>query len=403
MPEELCLRLWMGFGALRLSWQRRAERMLDLFLLLALGYGGFWLFSKLGLPSPPILGPLFLVAAVHLAGLFSFDGLPPNLTVLFTVGVAISVCQDFVFTGREGWPELLAVIVYSLLVGFAAFGILAGTGMEPATALFSSVPGGGTDLALIAMGFEGADSFRVVLYQTIRFFMVVLLYPVLVPRLLSLARYLDQRKTGKLTVPSEAGADPERKGDVLISPEPALAEGPVKKYRSLPFYAHISLLVSIYCFGLFLAWVFNSLHINGGTYLGGMAAILIASPTLRCRFHIKPAMSRKTATFFKIGAMSLLGLSITWSSLTALVREWPAVLVTSVFIVLAGVVLGWIFYRLGRFDLVTSLLVTAPGGVLPMSIMAEEMGCDAVKVSLFQMLRIVVLVLLAPGIGSMFL
>ena len=84
-------------------------------------------------------------------------------------------------------------------------------------------------------------------------------------------------------------------------------------------------------------------------------------------------------------------------------REWQVVLGTSGFILLSGVILGWIFYRLNRFDLVTSLLVTAPGGVLPMSIMAEEMGADVVKVSIFQVVRIIALVLLAPVVGNFLL
>ena len=51
----------------------------------------------------------------------------------------------------------------------------------------------------------------------------------------------------------------------------------------------------------------------------------------------------------------------------------------------------------------THLLVTAPGGVLPMSIMAEEMGADVVKVSIFQVVRIIALVLLAPVVGNFLL
>lgn len=393
--------------------------MADLLLLLASGYAGFWSFKKLRLPSPPILGPLFFTAVLNLSGLVSFSGLPGNLSMLFTIGVAISVCQDFVFTGKEGWLELGVVIVYTFLIGLAAFGILAASGMDKATALFSSVPGGGTDLALIALGFEGADSFRIVLYQTIRFFLVVLCYPVLIPRLALLSERLRRKKAGRCgafsappaaasagapAAPLEAVRLEDEEDGVAIEADPSKSgKGPALKYRALPAYANTSLMIAIYILGLFLALLFNRLRINGGTYLGGMAATMLSSGALRRRFRVKPAMGRKAATFFKIGAMSLLGLSITWDSLVAMGREWPVVLGTSGFILLSGVILGWIFYRLNRFDLVTSLLVTAPGGVLPMSIMAEEMGADVVKVSIFQVVRIIALVLLAPVVGNFLL
>ena len=384
--------------------------MADLLVLLASGYAGFWLFKKLCLPSPPILGPLFFTAILNLSGLFGFAALPRNLPMLFTVGVAISVCQDFSFNGKEGWPELITVIIYMFFVGLGAFGILAASGMDKATALFSAVPGGGTDLALIALGFAGADSFRIVLYQTIRFFLVVLCYPVLIPRLTALARRLEKKanpspvSTVSAAPASSAAGEAATSCGVAIHAEPALAAAkPALRYRSLPPYANISLIIAIYILGLFLALLFNRLKINGGNYLGGMAAILFSSAALRRRFRVKPVMHRQAATFFKVGAMSFLGLSITWDSLSAMIREWPAVLSTSAFILLSDLILGWVFYRLGRFDLVTSLLVAAPGGVLPMSLLAEELGADVVKVSLFQVVRIIFLVLLAPVAGNLLL
>jgi membrane AbrB-like protein len=358
--------------------------LISIIILMVLGYIGFYIFTRLKLPSPVILGPFCLTAAVQLAGYCNLT-LPQWMPLFLTIGVAISVTQNFDFKLKGIFLDFIITLGFSLILGLVGYRLLLNYGMEAQTAYFSSLPGGGIDLALIAMSYPGADPFRIILYQTIRFFAVVIFYPVIIRHLLKQkdkGRYIAKKMTGPLF-----HRDDRKKPEIACK---------VEEVKYFNPNANIFLIAVTFAFGYIMANILNRINFPGANYLGGMLATIIVFLGCKIKFQTKPSMSRKAAQFFKILTCGMLGLKINGESLIALSNEWPILIIQNIITILGCLLLGWVLYRLGRGDLMTCLLETAAGGVVPMAVMSEELGGDVIKVSLFQVLRILCIVILAP-------
>lgn len=65
----------------------------------------------------------------------------------------------------------------------------------------------------------------------------------------------------------------------------------------------------------------------------------------------------------------------------------PAILMVSSMIIM-DVILGFIMHKLTNLDLITSLFACAPGGLMDMSLVSADLGADASKVAILQMVRL---------------
>jgi membrane AbrB-like protein len=72
------------------------------------------------------------------------------------------------------------------------------------------------------------------------------------------------------------------------------------------------------------------------------------------------------------------------------------ILFFSIFVVVNGLFIGFLFHKILKWDLATSLLATAAGGVTLMTLTAIEINADPIKVSLLQSLRLTVILLTMP-------
>lgn len=78
----------------------------------------------------------------------------------------------------------------------------------------------------------------------------------------------------------------------------------------------------------------------------------------------------------------------------------PAVLMVASMIVL-DLLLGYIMHRVTNLDLITALFACAPGGLVDMSLISNDLGADSSKVALLQLVRLMsVLIILPPLIRS---
>jgi len=68
----------------------------------------------------------------------------------------------------------------------------------------------------------------------------------------------------------------------------------------------------------------------------------------------------------------------------------------SIFVVLNGMLVGFLFHRILKWDLATSLLSTAAGGVTLMTLTAIEVHADPVRVSLLHTIRLTIILLTMP-------
>ncbi len=160
--------------------ERRApqvERVV--FTLMVAAIGGL-LGVRLKLPAGALIGAMISVAFVNLA--FGYAGQIPNsfrIAAQIVVGgiLGLSITRETVASVRgillPATVLVIAMISLGLIAGFILHRL---TGVDLATALFSSSPGGMTEMILASMGF-GADTPTVALLQLLRMISIVSIMP----------------------------------------------------------------------------------------------------------------------------------------------------------------------------------------------------------------------------------
>jgi membrane AbrB-like protein len=150
----------------------------DLALLAALSGLGYLLARRLRLPAAPFVGPLLGSAAAHLAGWIETQ--PPYL-LMACAQLVLGSAVGARFTGTP-----LALIGRTLLLGAGATALMLlitlafGAALHPLTGhsltllLLAFIPGGLTEMSLIALAM-GVDPAFVVTHHSVRVFLVVLI------------------------------------------------------------------------------------------------------------------------------------------------------------------------------------------------------------------------------------
>jgi membrane AbrB-like protein len=150
----------------------------DLALLAALSGLGYLLARRLRLPAAPFVGPLLGSAAAHLAGWIETE--PPYL-LMACAQLVLGSAVGARFTGTP-----LALIGRTLLLGAGATALMLlitlafGAALHPLTGysltllLLAFIPGGLTEMSLIALAM-GVDPAFVVTHHGVRVFLVVLI------------------------------------------------------------------------------------------------------------------------------------------------------------------------------------------------------------------------------------
>lgn len=153
-------------------------------LALAVGAAGAGAAVALGLPIPILLGSLLAVGGLAISGrrlAGTAPDIPQGLRLWFIPIIGVSIGGAFhpglLGEARLWWPTMLALLVYipaAHWLSFVTYRSLGG--IDRATALFSSVPGG--LLESLAMGEEaGADLQMLTMLQFLRLIGCIVLVP----------------------------------------------------------------------------------------------------------------------------------------------------------------------------------------------------------------------------------
>ncbi len=82
------------------------------------------------------------------------------------------------------------------------------------------------------------------------------------------------------------------------------------------------------------------------------------------------------------------------------VKELKTVLSSAVILIITIVILspgiGIVINRISNLDITTAVFASAPGGMTDMALIADELGADASKVLLLQLVRIIIVINLFP-------
>ena len=340
---------------------------LSLMLIFLLGYLGYRIFRFFHIPGGAITGSLLLVAIFSGLGVRWADN-PYHFNTLFQVVLGIVIGCKF---DKETVSSIKSVFVPGLLIAVWTMGICFGmgvllakvTGLDLGTALYGSIPGGLSEIGLLAIELN----LNVPVVTLFQFMRVIAVY-VCVPAIA--IRYGRKFK-------EEAAAN-----------APSLDGELEKRKWKMP---EILCTLIVGGAGGFIA---KGLGVPVGGLLGAMTAIGI----LRIMGVPLKVLPRSLVVFAQIGLGGYLGTTFTPEVVASLHRLIIPVIVFSVAVVLSGIIIGILVHRYFGLELVTSLLACSAAGVTQMSVIALDMDADAVIVGVIQTMRFAFTMMIMPGL-----
>ena len=146
---------------------------------LVIGAAAGWLCSRIGIPIPWMLGPLFSLALLRVADVGVAAPPGGRQAGQWIIGTSLGLYfTPHVVREVAGWWPLLAVgAAFAIALGYAGGLVLARlAGIDRTTAIFACVPGGAAEMAVLGHRF-GARVDRVAAAQSLRILIVVAIVP----------------------------------------------------------------------------------------------------------------------------------------------------------------------------------------------------------------------------------
>jgi hypothetical protein len=330
---------------------RRAWR--DGLVGLALGIGAGWLCASLRTPIPWMLGPLFALAVLRVAGTAVVAPPGARYAGQWIIGTSLglyftpAVMREIV----AWWPLFATGAAFTLALGYGAGLALARlAGIDRTTALFASVPGGAAEMAVLGDRF-GARADKVAAAHSLRILLVVAIVP---------AAYalLDVH-----------GADPYVPGATVFVP------------------SGFALLMAATLAGSAVAqW----LRVPNAFVLGSLATA-IALTTAQIDLS---AMPRPVSNAGQCLLGCALGARFQPDFLRGAPRFVLAVAATVIGAIAVSAAFAWVLAGVSGLPVSTLVLGMAPGGIAEMAITAKVLQLGVPIVTTFHVTRLVVLLLL---------
>jgi membrane AbrB-like protein len=338
--------------------------MVDLILFFGIGISGWLIGEKLKIPAPAILGSLLFLG---IAGFFEAPIAPPaQLRPLLSValGVVLGLRFNVKLTGMV--REILLAALWLAALTILAVMALRALGIDKTTAIFAATPGGITEIALAAMSF-GANTFAVTILQLSRVLFTVILIP-----------FLARRSSG-------SGKKPE-----AAAPTPQAAS-------AAPFPLRLLEWVLLAGLGVFSAWIFGLLRVPASNLVGPM--LVVGAYTWIRKRSVK--VHKNLQKLIQVGVGGLVGLSINQESILGLPSYILPIISLNLILLGGCIMLAYVLNKLTGWDPLTCLIATAPGGLSLMTLLSIEMGADSNRVVVFQVLRMVLVLVLTPFFGAL--
>jgi membrane AbrB-like protein len=319
--------------------------------------------AALAVPSPALFAGLLVATVLALAGQAP-ERVPPTATTAAqaVIGVVIGLlAQPDTLSGlTRDWVPVLLISLGTLVVSMAA-GLLLGLrrGVTPLTGMLALTAGGASGLVAISRDL-GGDERLVAVVQYLRVGLVTATMPVV----------------AALAFGGTSG------------PAAAAATGP-------PWWHGIVLLLVCAGAGVPLA---RLTRMPAGGLLGPMLVAIALNLAGIADGASVPAVVVEIA-YAVIGWQA--GVRFTRASLRTVIGALPAALALIVAIIAACAGLGLLLSALTGASLLDGYLATTPGGVYAVLATAISSGSDVTFVVAVQVLRVIVMLLLAPALARL--
>lgn len=334
---------------------------------------------KLKLPAGTMLGALLFTVLYNL--LFERAYVPADFRpwmqilsgILLGAGIQRRDVRELRHLVVPSIIMIVDMVILNLIFGLLIYRF---SSLDLATSLLATAPGGMSDMALIAADL-GGQSLPVTLLHLVRQLSIFMLLPLLLPWLKR-----QQAKKGHYS-PDDLESIPE------------MPQTETSRLTASRKQAIINMLLTLAAAvsGGVLFW---QLGINAGAMIGSMFAV--AALNLATGRALR---SSKLRIGIQIMAGAFVGQSMTRSNLNLMIELLIPVLMmilsVLVYMTVVSLTLIW-FSRLSR---TTCMLVSAPGGLQEISLMAEDLQADAPKVMVLQTTRLMTVIALFPTLLSL--
>lgn len=338
-----------------------------------LAYWGGWVLERLRVPAGQMLGSVAVTAVVNI--LVMEVTYSPEVKFMSRILAGILIAMRIKREDVENLKQVLRPLIVLVLgmlaytVGLAYFFDLVSE-MEFKTALFACVPGGLTDISLMAEDY-GANMPQVALVQTLRLMSIMLFFPGICLRI--------AKKTKGESLSLEMGR--ERKKLSFRISEAEVAQG----VRSFVFAGLGGYALG--CFG-----------IPAGELLGAMGVTLYRKLS-RDQGYFYPPL--RVVVQVVVGI--IVGARITQETIDSLIALFPVAVASTIFVLAFALGMGYALHRFFGVDLVTALLSCAPGGVQEMVLVTDSLGGDVSFVTSMQIFRLIAVLTIFPFVIQLML
>jgi len=342
--------------------------ILTLFLIFIIGYIGYRIFMFFKIPGGAVTGSLVILALVTSQGV-EWVELSSYVTTFFQVIIGVMIGCRFKKEQLSTMKSLLIpgilssvwMIIVSLGVGYLLTKI---TTVDLGTALYGSVPGGLFEMGLIALSFNLTVPV-VTLLQFVRILSINISLPFIVTKC--------NNSLAKDGAACEFAADTNNS----------------KQNNTKTDFPNILL-------ALFLGGIGGYTATYLGLPVGGLLGAMIVIGVLKSFGMPLKELPQWLIIGTQITLGGYLGTTFTPEMVSTLQTLLIPVVFFSIFVVLNGMLVGFMFHRILKWDLATSLLATAAGGVTLMTLTAMEVDADPVRVSILHSLRLAIILLTMP-------
>lgn len=257
------------------------------------------------------------------------------------------------------------------------------TDMDLMTSLFSTVPGGMTDVSIISQDM-GADTARTAIFQLARLIGVVTFFPLII-KAINKRINKDKFKIGC----DEEAAD---LGEAAVDENNPITEKNYFKLESMHILNNAGEIVIT----LIVAFVSGAVGKWSGVPAGAMLFSLIGVTILKLITNKGdvPVILKQSAQVF---AGTFIGGSITLQVVLGLrFVVFPIIVVLILYTILC-MSLGYLISKLFKLDLITALFACTPAGASDMALIASDIGATGSQVALFQATRLISVIAFFPG------
>ncbi|MDO3411621.1 AbrB family transcriptional regulator [Saccharibacillus sp. CPCC 101409] len=322
---------------------------------LLISLAGALIFLALGLPVPWLLGPMLasLIGSNLLRGRYAWPAKIRNgamIVIGYTIGLALTGEALRRMGAQIPYIVLMTFLLLLLCAGIAfVIGRLSGTDFK--TSLLGSVPGGLSQMVIIAEETKGADLTIVTVNQVLRLLLIIVAIPLLIYSPLFGQHSAEAAQAAVQTKVPWSGLFP----NILV-------------------YAPLCVL---------LALLGKKVRFPTAFLLGPAFGTALLQAT---GFHA-PALPAGLIAAAQLAMGTYVGMLLKPAQIQNKVRTLSLALLSSILLLIGSILLTVLLTRVQPVTSATALLSLAPGGMDQMGVIAHSIGAELSTVTGYQLFR----------------